>query len=82
MHFGTYNKLLSIMKQPDKSLQSVAGRVFKAPVCVQELRPKSFTIVQLNMAMLRTLPCKVYGDFVLSLMCQKTLTRVDVEAAF
>jgi transposase InsO family protein len=48
---------------------------------------ESFTIVQLDeelaiMAMLRTLPRDVYGDFVLSLMRQKTLTRADAESAF
>jgi hypothetical protein len=87
MRFGAYNELLSVTKQPDESLQSVAGHIFKALVCVQELRPESFTIVQLDeelaiMAMLRALPCDVYGNFVLSLMRQKTLTRADVEAAF
>jgi hypothetical protein len=87
MQFGAYNKLLSVTKQPDESLQSVAGRVSEALACVQELRPESFTIVQLNeelaiMTMLRALPRDVYGDFVLLLMRQKTLTRADVEAAF
>jgi hypothetical protein len=87
MRFGTYNELLSITKQPDESLQSVAGRVSEALIRIQELCPESFTIVQLNkeltiMAMLCTLPRNVYGDFVLSLMRQKTLTRADVEAAF
>jgi hypothetical protein len=87
MRFGTYNELLSVTQQPDKSLQSVAGCVSEALVRVQELRPELFTIIELDeelaiMAMLRTLPRNVYGDFVLLLMCQKTLTRTDVEAAF
>jgi hypothetical protein len=87
MWFSMYNELLSVTKQPDKSLQSIAGRVSEALVRVQELRPESFTIVQLDeelaiMAMLRALPCDVYGDFVSLLMRQKTLTRADVEAAF
>jgi hypothetical protein len=34
------------------------------------------------MAMVRALPRNVYGDFVLLLMRQKTLTRADVKAAF
>jgi hypothetical protein len=34
------------------------------------------------MAMLRALPRNVYGNFVSSLMRQKTLTRADVKAAF
>jgi hypothetical protein len=46
MRFGAYNKLLSVTKQPDELLQSVAGRVSKALACVQELRPESFIIVQ------------------------------------
>jgi hypothetical protein len=79
MHFGAYNELLSVMKQPDESLQSVAGRVSEALARVQELRPESFTIVQLDkelaiMAMLCALPCDVYGNFVSSLMREKTLT--------
>jgi hypothetical protein len=46
-----------------------------------------FTIVQLDeelaiMAMLCALPCNVCSNFVSLLMCQKTLTRADVEAAF
>jgi hypothetical protein len=87
MRFGAYNELLSVTKQPDKSLQSVAGRVSEALVRVQELRPESFTIVQLNkelaiMAMLCALPRDVYGDFVSSLMCEKTLMHTDVESAF
>jgi hypothetical protein len=87
MRFGAYNKLLSVTKQPDESLQSVAGRVSEALARVQELRPESFTIVQLDeelaiMAMLRALPRDVYGDFVSSLMREKTLTRADVESAF
>jgi hypothetical protein len=87
MCFGAYNELLSVTKQPDESLQSVAGHIFKALVCVQELRPESFTIVQLNeelaiMAMLCALPHDVYGDFVLLLMREKTLTCADVESAF
>jgi hypothetical protein len=73
MRFGAYNELLSVTKQPDKSLQSVAGCVSKALVCVQELRPELFTIVQLDeelaiMAMLRALPRNIYSDFVSSLM--------------
>jgi hypothetical protein len=48
------------VQQPTVSLQRIAGRVSKALVPVQELRPESFTIVQLNkdlaiMAMLRPL---------------------------
>jgi hypothetical protein len=87
MHFGTYNELLSVTQQPDESLQSVAGCVSEALARVQELRPESFTIVQLDeelaiMAMLHTLPRDIYGDFVLSLMHQKTLTRADIEATF
>jgi hypothetical protein len=34
------------------------------------------------MAMLRALPCYIYGNFVLSLMREKTLTRADVKSAF
>jgi hypothetical protein len=87
MCFSAYNELLSVTKQPDESLQSVAGRVSKALVRVQELRPESFTIVQLNeelaiMAMLCALPRDIYRNFVSLLMRQKTLTRADVEAAF
>jgi hypothetical protein len=87
MWFGAYNKLLSVTKQLDKLLQSIAGCIFKALVRIQELRLESFTIVQLNkelviMAMLHALPCDIYGNFVLSLMCQKTLTRMDIKAAF
>jgi hypothetical protein len=87
MRFGAYNELLSVTKQPDESLQSVAGCVSKALVRVQELRPELFTIVQLDdelaiMAMLRALPRNVYGDFVSSLLRQKTLMRADVKAAF
>jgi hypothetical protein len=87
MRFGAYNKLLSVTKQPDESLPSIAGHVSKALICVQELRLEFFTIVQLNneltiMAMLHALPRNVYGDFVLSLMRQKVLMHVDVEAAF
>jgi hypothetical protein len=48
MRFGVYNELLSVMKQQDESLQSVAGGVSEALTCVQELRPESFTIVQLD----------------------------------
>jgi hypothetical protein len=87
MCFGAYNELLSVTKQPDESLQSVASSVSEALACVQELRPESFTIVQLNeelaiMAMLRALPRNVYSNLVLSLMRQKTLTRADIESAF
>jgi hypothetical protein len=64
MRFGAYNKLLSVTKQPDESLQSVAGCVSEALIRVQELCPESFTIVQLDeelaiMAMLRALPRNV-----------------------
>jgi transposase InsO family protein len=87
MRFGTYNTLFSIVQQLDKSLQAVAGHASEALACVQELRPESFTIVQLDeklaiMAMLRALPRNVCGNFVLSLMREKMLTHADVEAAF
>jgi transposase InsO family protein len=87
MCFGAYNHLFSIVQQPDELLQTLAGRVSKALACIQELRPESFTIAMLDnelaiMAMLCALPCNVYSDFVSLLMRQKTLTRVDIKAAF
>jgi hypothetical protein len=76
---------------------SVAARAEQALACVQELRPATITdssgasiaysIQHLDnklalMAMLHALPRDEYGDFVLSLMRTKDLSRKDVEAAF
>jgi hypothetical protein len=87
MRFGLYNKLLTVMLQPDKLLQNIASCVSETLACVQELRPESFTIVQLDkelaiMAMLHAFPCNVYSNFALSLMRHKTLTHADLEATF
>jgi hypothetical protein len=87
MRFGAYNVLFFIVQQPDKSLQSIAGRVSEGLARVQELRLDSFPISMLDnklaiMAMLRALPRKHYGEFVLSLMRQKDLKRADVKLAF
>jgi hypothetical protein len=66
MRFGAYNAIFSIVQQPDELLQAVAGCASGALACIEELCP------------VRALPCNVYGNFVLLLMRQKTLTRADI----
>jgi hypothetical protein len=95
--FSTYNNLFSIAKGADKTLPAVASCVKIALACVHELHPKTITgndskpciygVKDLEdkltlMAMLRTLPCNKYANFVLSLMCTKDLNCCAVQAAF
>jgi hypothetical protein len=97
MHFNAYNSMFSIAKAPGEDLTSVAACVKQSLARIQELRPNTVTdssgakigygIQHLDnklalMAMLRALPHDKYGDFVLSLMRTKDLSRKDVEAAF
>jgi hypothetical protein len=94
--FSAYNKLFSVTKGANETLPAVASCVEDALARVKELRPavvrlatgtRDYGIDDLNnelalMAMLRALPRKEYGDFTLLLICQKDLTRGNVEAAF
>jgi transposase InsO family protein len=97
MRFNAYNDMFSIAKAPGEDLTSVAARVEQSLARVQELRPDTvkdssgasvaYGIQHLDnklalMAMLRALLRNEYGDFVLSLMRTKDLSRKDVEAAF
>jgi transposase InsO family protein len=94
--FSAYNELLSVTKGANETLPAVASRVEDTLARVKELRPAvvrlatgthDYRIDDLDnelalMAMLRALPHKEYGNFTLSLIHQKDLTRGDIEAAF
>jgi hypothetical protein len=96
MPFSVYNELFSVTKGANKLLPAVASRVEDALTRVKKLRPavvrlatgtRDYGIDNLDdelvlMAMLRALPREEYSNFTSSLICQKDLTRGDVEAAF
>jgi transposase InsO family protein len=95
MRFSAYNELFSVTKGADETLPAVASCVEDLLARVKELRPAvvrlatgtcDYGVNDLDnelalMAMLRALP-REYGDFMSLLICQKDLTRGDVEAAF
>jgi hypothetical protein len=96
MHFSVYNELFSFAKGTDKPLPSVASRIEDALARVKELCPavmklangtRPYGLDDLDneltlMEMLRVLPREELSDFTSLHICQKDLTRGDVEAAF
>jgi hypothetical protein len=73
MQFTAYNNLFNVVKDADKLLPSVAGCVMEALSKMKVLCPSAFTINDLNeelalMAMLCSLLCDQYAEFVNGLM--------------
>ena len=69
--FNAYDALFSIKKLPDESLQALMTRVDTAMEQIQNLRPDSFTLEEMDkelvcMAMIRSLPGE-YSSFASSL---------------
>jgi sialic acid synthase SpsE len=87
MQFTAYNNLFDVVKDADKLFPSVAGCVMEALSEIKALCPSAFTIKDLNeelalMAMLCSLPCDQYAEFVNSLMHTPSLTLATVQALF
>ena len=73
--FNAYNSLFSLRKGDDETLSSLASRVEESMRTVQNLRPKTFTLSELDdelqsMALIRALP-DVYNAFVDALLLMK-----------
>ena len=70
--FNAYDDLFSICKLEDETLQSLINRVDEAVKLIQDLRPTSFSLEQLDkelaaMVLIRALP-EEYNTFVSSLL--------------
>src|ERR1700761_5426526 len=84
--FNTYNLLLNIFKAEDETLSSLILRVADAKLHMNNARPKSFTLQDLDadlstMALIRALPAE-YSSFVSSLLLLPKLGYEEVKAAF
>jgi hypothetical protein len=87
MQFTAYNNLFNVVKDANKSLPTVAGCVMEALSKIKALHPSAFTINDLDeelalMAMLCSLPCDQYAEFVNGLMRTPSLTLATVQALF
>jgi hypothetical protein len=84
--FIAYNTLLSITKQDEESLPSLTSRIEKAMQDIKQLRPKAFTITDLDndlvsMTMVRSLGPE-YQSFVSSLVLLPQFDFKTVKEAF
>jgi hypothetical protein len=87
MQFTASNNLFNIVQEANKLLPSVAGCVMEALSKIKALCPSAFTINNLDkelalMAMLCSLPCDQYAEFVNGLMRTPSLTLATVQALF
>ena len=81
--FNAYNSLFSLRKGDDETLSSLASRVEESMRTVQNLRPKTFTLSELDdelqsMALIRALP-DVYNAFVDALLTQRPHHRAVLQ---
>jgi len=84
--FNAYDDLFSIRKKEDESLMSVTNRIDSAMRTIQNLRPKGFSLDELDeelasMAMIRSLPDD-YSSFVSSLLLMDKLKKDIIHQAF
>ncbi len=84
--FNAYDDLFSIRKQEDESLQSLMNRVDTAIHRIQDLRPKDFTLSNLDdelasMTLIRSLT-KEYSAFASSLLLMDKLEKATIQQAF
>ena len=84
--FNAYNSLFSLRKGDDETLSSLASRVEESMRTVQNLRPKTFTLSELDdelqsMALIRALP-DVYNAFIDALLLKDKLDKATIIDAF
>ncbi len=84
--FNAYDDLFSIRKQEDESLQSLMNRVDTAIHRIQDLRPKDFTLSNLDdelgsMTLIRSLT-EEYSAFSSSLLLMDKLEKATIQQAF
>ena len=84
--FNAYDDLFSIRKLEDESLQSLMNRVDTAIHRIQDLRPKDFTLSNLDdelasMTLIRALPDEFSG-FASSLLLLDKLEKSTIQQAF
>ncbi len=84
--FNAYDDLFSIRKLEDESLQSLMNRVDTAIHRIQDLRPKDFTLTNLDdelasMTLIRALPDEFSG-FASSLLLLDKLEKSTIQQAF
>jgi hypothetical protein len=84
--FNAYDDLFSIRKTDEESLQSLVNRVDAALKHIKNLRPKDFSLDDLDnellcMTMIRALP-EDYNHFVSSLMLRDKLDKSSITHAF
>ncbi|EPQ54118.1 hypothetical protein GLOTRDRAFT_12501, partial [Gloeophyllum trabeum ATCC 11539] len=84
--FNAYDVLLGLRKDEGESLVSLTARADKAMQDIRSLRPKDFTIEQLDeelasMSLIRSLPAE-YNNFVSSLLLLDSLSLSKLQSAF
>ena len=84
--FNAYDDLFSIRKQPNESLQSPCARIDTSMQIIQDLRPQTFTLKDLDdelhsMALIRSLPDE-YKSLSHSLMLLDDLNKNTIREAF
>jgi hypothetical protein len=84
--FDAYDNLFLIRKQEDETLQSLMNRVDTAINRIQDLRPKDFTLSNLDdelasMTLIRALPDEFSG-LALSLLLVDKLEKSTIQQAF
>ncbi len=84
--FNAYDDLFSIRKQEDESLQSLMNRVDTAIHRIQDLRPKDFTLSNLDdelasMTLIRSLT-EEYSAFASFLLLMDKLEKATIQQAF
>jgi hypothetical protein len=84
--FNTYDDLFSIRKQEEETLQSLMNRVDTAINRIQDLRPKDFTLSNLDdelasMTLIRALPDE-FSAFASSLLLLDKLEKSTIHQAF
>ena len=84
--FNAYDELFSIRKQPNESLQSLCARIDVSMQNIQDLRPVSFTLKDLDdelhsMTLIRSLPDE-YKSLSQSLMLLDDLNKTTIREAF
>jgi transposase InsO family protein len=84
--FNAYDTLFSIRKQPNESLQSLCARIDASMQTIQDLRPATFTLKEIDdelhsMALIRSLPDE-YKSLSQSLMLLDDLNKTKIREAF
>ena len=86
MRFNAYSDLFSIRKRSDESLNSLMIRIDQAMQQIRDLRPKAFTLSDLedelhSMAMISSLPAE-YDSFRSSLMLLDQIDKKTLQETF